>query len=179
MSAPPSRRLPQDDRFGASKSIPPAFGLGRLDQTLQNVQCRRLDQVAQQKLLTTRKTLHGRDQPGEKTKVRLQRRAGFARTVNATGTWLSGGHFAQDWSPIWKKRQGGTAPLDPPRGNDVKIQGVTVRATRKPRLLLRLSVLSSLRPQDVGKKSLHEPPRNTRSEHSPLSHADPSVGAPS
>ena len=77
-----------DAQVGTGKSIPPAFGVGRLDQPLQNVQCRRLDAVAQQKLLTAWETLHGRDQPGEKTKVRLQRRAGFARAVNTVDTRL-------------------------------------------------------------------------------------------
>ena len=84
-----------DAQVGTGKGIPPAFGVGRLDQTLQNVQCRCLDPVAQQKLLTAWETLHGRDQPGEKTKVRLQRRAGFSRAVNAADT-SSSGLIAQD-----------------------------------------------------------------------------------
>ena len=77
-----------DAQVGTGKSIPPTPGVGRLNQPLQDIQCRRLDPVAQQKLLTAWETLHGRDQPGEKTKVRLQRRAGFARAVTAADTRL-------------------------------------------------------------------------------------------
>ena len=72
-----------DAEVGAGKGLAPAFGIGRLDQPLQYVQCRRLDPVAEQELLTARKPLHGRDQPQEKTQVRLQRRTGVARTVAA------------------------------------------------------------------------------------------------
>ena len=65
-------------------------------------------------------------------------------------------------------------------GKDVKIQGVTVRAIRKPLLSIGRPEVSLRR--NAARRSLglltHEPPRNTRREQSPLSHADPSAGMP-
>ena len=67
-----------DSPVDSGKTIPPAFTVGRLDQTLQNIQGRSLDPIPEQKLLSAGKTLHRRYQPSEKTIVRFQRRAGFA-----------------------------------------------------------------------------------------------------
>ena len=65
-------------QVGPGKGIPPALAVSRLDQPLQNIQTRCLDPVAKQKFLTAGETLHSRNQPQEKAKVRFQRRAGLA-----------------------------------------------------------------------------------------------------
>ena len=44
-----------DAQVGSGKGIPPAFTVGRLDQTLQNIQGRSLDPIAEQKPLTAGK----------------------------------------------------------------------------------------------------------------------------
>ena len=75
-----------DAEVGAGEGLAPAFGIGRLDQPLQYVQCRRLDPVAEQELLTAWKPLDGRDQPQEKTQVRLQCRTRVAGAVAAAYT---------------------------------------------------------------------------------------------
>ena len=78
-----------------------------------------------------------------------------------------------------RKSTRGRSPLDP-RGKEVTIQGVSVRATRNPRKLIRLPVTSRLR---LAERRYHgslnqEPPRSTRAAQFPDSHALPSVGAP-
>ena len=70
-------------------------------------------------------------------------------------------------------------PLDP-RGKEMKTQGVSVRPTRKPKLLSRKSVAILPRSAErrlSGSKS-QEPPRTTRRLQSPAVHAEPFVGAP-
>ena len=73
----------------------------------------------------------------------------------------------------------GQSPLDP-RGKEVKIQGASVRATRKPlrKYWNRASNGRRFADRRAPDRSLHEPPRQTRSTQSPLSQAEPSVGAP-
>ena len=73
----------------------------------------------------------------------------------------------------------GWRPL--PRGKEVKIQGVSVRATRKPASTNRLPVVLLLRPAERRSpgRPLQEPPRSTRRLQSSDSHALPSVGVPS
>ena len=103
-----------DAQVGSGEGIPPASAVGRLDQPFQNVQGRSLDSVAEQKLLTAGETLHGRYQPDEKTKVRFQRRAGFARVVGADAGWL-GRFIGQGLSPVssTEKNTRGPAPWTP------------------------------------------------------------------
>ena len=71
-------------------------------------------------------------------------------------------------------------PWYPRRGKEVKIQGVSVRATRKPKGVPRSPVarLSRFAERRSPGMSYQAPPRNTRSLHSPLRHALPSAGAP-
>ena len=103
-----------DPEVGAGEGIAPAFGIGCLDQPLQYVQCRRLEAIAEQKLLTARKPLHGRDQPQEKTQVRFQGRAGVARAVGALHGWPPRGFAAHDRSPDANHfPPGGGAPWTP------------------------------------------------------------------
>ena len=73
----------------------------------------------------------------------------------------------------------GWRPL--PRGKEVKIQGVSVRATRKPASPYRPPAVYP--PRLAERRNLgslpQEPPRSTRKLQSSDSHALPSVGAPS
>ena len=71
----------------------------------------------------------------------------------------------------------GTSPRN---SIEARIQGASVRATRKPRLSNRFPATFPLRyaaRRNLG-PLLQEPPRTTRSEQSPLSQALPSPGAP-
>ena len=65
-----------------------------------------------------------------------------------------------------KNSTGGQAPRTPQRGKEVKIHGVSVRATRKPTLSLRFPV--SLLPRIAARRPpgalTQEPPRRTRLE---------------
>ncbi len=84
-------------------------------------------------------------------------------------------------TPAGAPDQGGQAPLNPPGGDrEMKTQGVSVRATRKPRSLFRNPVPMLKRTAErraLGPKP-QEPPRKARSEQSPRSQALPSDGAP-
>ena len=74
----------------------------------------------------------------------------------------------------------GAPPPGPPRGKEVTIHGVSVRATRNPKLTLRMPVTYLWRLADrrfLG-LSTQEPPRNTRRPQFPLVQALPSLGAP-
>jgi hypothetical protein len=67
-----------------------------------------------------------------------------------------------------------------PRGKEVKIQGVSVLPTRKPRLLFLITVVSQRR---LAERRLsgplnQEPPRMARRLQTPVVHAEPSEGAP-
>ena len=67
-----------------------------------------------------------------------------------------------------------------PRGKEVKIQGVSVLPTRKPRWLYRLPVVTPPRLAERRNRGPlpQEPPRTTRRLHSPAVQGPPSVGAP-
>ena len=68
-----------------------------------------------------------------------------------------------------------------PRGKEVKIQGVSVLPTRKPKWLPRSSVVYPTRPAERRNcgSLIQEPPRTTwRSALPPCSQAEPSDGAP-
>ena len=87
-------------------------------------------------------------------------------------------------------RRGGTrpreiilpgAPPPDPRGKQVRTQGVSVRATRKPKVTTRFPTLYPRRMAERRNHGmlLHEPPRNTRCPQSPpATQALPSDGAP-
>ena len=75
----------------------------------------------------------------------------------------------------------GTSPRDP-GGKEIKVQGVSVRPTRKPKYLSRLPV--KYQPRLTERRSsrwlYQDPPRTTRRPLSRLQvHAVPSLGAPS
>ena len=104
-----------------------------------------------------------------------------SRWNSATVTVRSPLGFIAQYLPIsLKKTPGGIARWTPLRGKGLKIQGVIVRATRNPISSPRLEVPSLLRTAERRNQGLlyQEPPRKTRWEQSPLSHADPSTGAP-
>ena len=76
----------------------------------------------------------------------------------------------------------GASPPGPP-GKEVKIQGISVRATRKPSSLYRSPGVSEPRFAERSSlgKSLQEPPRRARTRQKqsrPVLHTLPSVGAP-
>ena len=74
----------------------------------------------------------------------------------------------------------GPRPWPPARGKGLKIQGIIVRATRNPMRSIRFAVVPLRRLAErryLGLK-IQDPPRKTRREQSPLSHAEPFVGAP-
>ncbi len=79
-----------------------------------------------------------------------------------------------------KNSTGGQAPRTPQRGKEVKIHGVSVRATRKPKRMKRIP--DTLQTRNAARRShgplSQEPPRRTRREQLPVSHALPSDGAP-
>ena len=68
-----------------------------------------------------------------------------------------------------------------PKGKEAKIQGVSVRPTRKPKPTSRTSVESMTRSAERSNpgSSYQAPPRTTRLLQSPVNQAEPSVGAPS
>ena len=106
------------------------------------------------------------DAPGGRRSVRLRSRS--------TPRFPSTGEGAE------KNDQGGCAPSEPPEGKEVTIQGVSVRATRNPTRPSRLPVVYVTR--SAARRNLEsltqEPPRITRREQFPPSHALPSTGAP-
>jgi hypothetical protein len=67
-----------------------------------------------------------------------------------------------------------------PRGKRVKIQGVSVLTSRKPRMLSRTTVesLTRLAARRFLGLLIHAPPRRTRRLQSPAVQAEPSEGAP-
>ena len=110
---------------------------------------------------------------------RLRRVAQAARHRPAHRT--PGGAVTPPAPALERAGQGGQRPLGTPkRGKEVKIQGVSVRATRNPSLLIRNPEELPKRPAERRNHGsrYQEPPRNTRRPQSPLRHALPSEGAP-
>src|SRR5258708_5181439 len=112
--------------------------IGRLDQSFQNIKRRGRDPVTQRKLLVLRKFLDGLQHPSQKLIVGLKGWPGAACVIRQ-GT-------------IPKIQRPGASPLDPrqqerkrKRGKGVKIQGVSVLASRKPPLKFRRSVVFLMR----------------------------------
>ena len=85
-----------------------------------------------------------------------------------------------DAAKIPKKSTRGFAPGPQIRGKEVMTQGVSVRATRNPRLMSRRPVvfLKRLAERRILGPLSQEPPRSTRWSQSPDPHALPSLGAP-
>ena len=86
------------------------------------------------------------------------------------------------YPPKSGRDKGGLAPpWIPRRGKDVRTQGVSVRATRKPLSLNWAKVeefLARFAERRVPGSPVQAPPRITRRLQSPLGHALPSVGEP-
>ena len=104
------------------RSLP---GVGRLDQRFEHIERDGLDAVADRELVALGKLLDRRHEPRQELVVRLDRRSGALGIVRHRRRGL-------------KKFDQGFA-LDP-RGKEVKIQGVSVLPTRKPRSLIRSPV---------------------------------------
>ena len=94
------------------------------------------------------------------------------RPARGLGPWNCAAQIAE------KKSTKGLRPLDP-RGKEVTIQGVSVRATRNPTLWLRSPAVSPKRSAERRSPGMRsqEPPRTTRQSQF-HSHALPSFGAP-
>ena len=109
-----------------------------------------------------------------------------ARTAQQAGSGPEPLRIRRRWVSLLKfaaapqEKTRGNAPWTPVRDKGLKIQGVTVRATRNPSRMNR-TVAGPLK-RYAERRSLgllsKDPPRNTRREQSPLSQAEPSDGAP-
>ena len=66
---------------GACEMAAPSLAVGRFDQSLQHIECGRLDAVAQEKLLPAGETLYGGNQPQQETVVRFKCSTGRARVI--------------------------------------------------------------------------------------------------
>ena len=127
--------------------------------------------------------LNSNTKPGKEAVMALRRRPDGARVGAAASRRrvLRAGHDAASR----RKNGPGAPPLDP-GGREVKTQEASsryrasVRATRNPLKLPRspVSSLPRLAERRPPGSSAQEPPRRTRAEQFPDSHALPSLGAP-
>ena len=131
-------------------------------------------------------SFHRGNEPKQKLIVRLERRTGGAGAVPARlrfGILLLGRAATPLGASGTGERnfdQGGSAPLEPPGGKEVRIHGLSVLAARKPMSMFRTSAVIPIR---FPERRLHaltyqEPPRKTRFAQSPRCQALPSVGVP-
>ena len=124
---PKEKPEPLNSKIGARKRSVPVFRVRRFNQRFEDINGCTLHSVAEQELLRARETCQRRDQPQYELVMAVQCLACFA--------CLIGARFIQCATPFMshqlKRSTKGLRPLEP-RGKEVKIQGVSVRATRNP-----------------------------------------------
>lgn len=98
---------------------PSASGVGRLDQTFENIQRDGLNSVAEQELVAAGKPFDGRDEPRQELVVCFNRRAGGAGAVVSCSMLviLIPAHTAMPFAPPRRRKKNrprGLRPLGTP-----------------------------------------------------------------